>query len=86
MISLFLTLPRPNSTLSANDSSPKESLYDIDLGPVILVRGQQSRVIMFDAYISRSPIGIITPPKVSWQHKRLLILMTHLEYQSQITI
>lgn len=37
-MSLFLTLRRPNLTLSANDSSPKELLYDIDLGPVIIVR------------------------------------------------
>ena len=38
---LFLILSRPNATLSANDtapSSPQEATYDIDLGPVILVR------------------------------------------------
>lgn len=38
---LFLILSRPNLTLSANGtapSSPQEATYDIDLGPVILVR------------------------------------------------
>ena len=40
VIKIFLTLPRPNLTLSdgADKSSPQDALYDIDLGPVILVR------------------------------------------------
>ena len=43
---LFLILSRPNATLSANDtapSSPQEATYDIDLGPVILVRCSRLR-------------------------------------------